>query len=147
MLWCEAIRVAVTEEKLDVRAGLDLLDEARRQQWVDWLDDATAYDGGAVPGARFTPNGFTVTALQAATAAILGTPVPTDDPAGHLQDALHNAVRIGNDTDTVAAIAGGLLGARWGASAVPESWRQALHGWPGLTGDDLVALADRTLRR
>jgi hypothetical protein len=32
-------------------------------------------------------------------------------------------VRIGNDTDTVAAIAGGLLGARWGASAIPAKWK------------------------
>ena len=39
-------------------------------------------------------------------------------------------MRGGNDTDTVAAIAGGLLGARWGASAVPAQWRRAVHGWP-----------------
>jgi ADP-ribosylglycohydrolase len=90
-----------------------------------------------VPGRRFTPNGFTVTAVQAAVAAITQTPA-TD---GQLVAALHAAVRIGNDTDTVAAIAGGLLGARWGASAVPADWRAAVHGWPGLTGHDLVALA------
>ena len=48
-----------------------------------------------------------------------------------------------NDTDTVAAIAGGLLGARWGASAVPWHWRRAVHGWPGLDGRDLVSLAAR----
>ena len=48
----------------------------------------------------------------------------------HLQHALDTAIRIGNDTDTVAATAGGLLGARWGASAVPWSWRRAVHGWP-----------------
>jgi hypothetical protein len=70
------------------------------------------------------PNGFVVTALQAAYAAIRQTPVPADDPARHLQDALVAAVRIGHDTDTVAAIAGGLLGARWGASAVPATWRE-----------------------
>jgi hypothetical protein len=28
----------------------------------------------------------------------------------------------------VAAIAGGLLGARWGASAVPDEWWQVIHG-------------------
>ncbi len=146
VLWCEAIRVAVTEARIDVRAGLDLLAATERDRWADWLDEACASDCGAVPGAAFTPNGFTVTALQAATAAVLGTPVPSDEPAQHLQDALHNAIRIGDDTDTVAAIAGGLLGARWGASAVPQTWRETVHGWPGLTGDDLTHLAEQTVR-
>ena len=50
-------------------------------------------------------------------------------------------MRGGRDADTVAAIAGGLLGAAYGASAVPARWRLALHGWPGLRSRDLVALA------
>ena len=147
VLWCEAIRVAVLEGRFDARAGLDLLPEARRGQWASWLDDALT----SAPGA-FTGNGFTVTALQAAAAAITATPVPTLEPSArsfpclHLQDALHAAVRTGHDTDTVAAIAGALLGARWGASAVPWRWRRAVHGWPGRGAHDLVALATLTLR-
>ncbi len=140
VIWSEAVRVALSDGGLAVDAGLDLLPDSRRDRWAAWLAEASHASGGPVPGARFRPNGFTVTALQAAVAAITGTPVPADDPGRHLQQALHSAVRIGDDTDTVAAIAGGLLGARWGASAVPPAWRQAVHGWPGLTGDDLVAL-------
>ncbi|MYS43040.1 hydrolase, partial [Streptomyces sp. SID5998] len=49
-----------------------------------------------------------------------------------------------DDTDTVAAIAGALLGARWGCSGIPLAWQRAVHGWPGLTGPDLVRLAVRT---
>lgn len=97
-----------------------------------------------LPGARFNPNGFTVTALQAATAAILGTP---EDGPDTFARALHAAVRIGDDTDTVAAVAGGLLGARWGASAVPPEWADDVHGWaPGGTAGqrELVDLATRT---
>ena len=87
-----------------------------------------------------------MTALQAAVAAIVTTERAGDGcRARHLQLALHNAVRIGDDTDTVAAIAGGLLGARWGASAVPWRWRRAVNGWPGLDGIDLVALATLTV--
>jgi ADP-ribosyl-[dinitrogen reductase] hydrolase len=70
--------------------------------------------------------------------------VPTDRPARHLQHALEAAVGIGDDTDTVAAIAGSLLGAVWGVSAVPFRWRRMLHGWPGLTASDLVRLAVRS---
>jgi ADP-ribosylglycohydrolase len=58
-----------------------------------------------------------------------------------LVDGLQAAVRGGGGTDTVAAIAGGLLGAAHGASAVPGEWQAAVHGWPGLRGDDLTALA------
>lgn len=141
VLWCEAIRVAVLDGRFDVRAGLDLLPDERVDQWSAWLDAAESE-----PPKSFSPNGFTVTALQAAAAAITQTLVPGAVPCRHLQNALDTAVRIGNDTDTVAAIAGGLLGAQWGASAVPWFWRRAVHGWPerdGRSSDshDLVALA------
>ena len=67
--------------------------------------------------------------------------------ADHLRLALEAAVRIGHDTDTVAAIAGGLLGAVYGASAVPSRWRLALNGWPGLTTRGLVQLATKIIRK
>lgn len=148
VLWGEAIRAAVLEGRFAITAGLDLLPEARGAQWQAWLNDALDVDRNRserVPGERFRPNGFTVTALQAAVAAIVTTDVPERMPCRHLQLALHSAVRIGDDTDTVAAIAGGLLGARWGASAVPWRWRRALNGWPGLDGIDLVSLAALTV--
>ena len=31
--------------------------------------------------------------------------------------------------------------ARWGASAVPADWRALCHGYPGITGEELVDLA------
>ena len=46
----------------------------------------------------------------------------------------------GRDADTVAAIAGGLVGAAFGASAVPGEWRSAVHGWPGYNAADLLRL-------
>jgi ADP-ribosyl-[dinitrogen reductase] hydrolase len=51
------------------------------------------------------------------------------------------------DTDTVAAIAGGLLGAVYGASAVPAEWRRVLHGWPGMRTRGLVELASAIIRK
>ncbi|OZI35583.1 hypothetical protein CEG14_10960 [Bordetella genomosp. 1] len=38
------------------------------------------------------------------------------------------AVALGNDTDTTAAIAGGLAGLRYGEAAIPAAWRDALRG-------------------
>ncbi|MEE3851763.1 ADP-ribosylglycohydrolase family protein [Gordonia sp. LSe1-13] len=142
VLWCEAIRVAVLDGHIDIRAGLDLIPDDRQPTWTQWLDDATTQSPKV-----FTPNGFTVTALQSAAAAIVQTPA-TD--ATHFQRALDTAIRIGNDTDTVAAIAGGLLGARWGADAVPADWRTAVHGWPNHNGrpstaQELIDLAKVTV--
>lgn len=139
VLWSEAIRVAVTQGRLDLAAGLDLVSTSNMERWSDWIEEATAADPGA-----FRENGFTVTALQAAWAAITSTD-RGDGSAMHLQRGLQAAVRAGHDTDTVAAIAGSLLGARYGSSAVPTQWRRMVHGWPGYRAHDLVEIAVATL--
>ena len=147
VLWCLAIRHAVLTGVLDVRIGLQHIDADRRDLWASRLDVAEASQPS-----DFTNNGWVVEALQAAWSAITTTPIPQDDPAtgvfrvDHLRLALDAAVRGGDDTDTVAAIAGGLLGAVYGASAVPAEWRRVLHGWPGLATRDLVALATRIVK-
>ncbi|OBK24044.1 ADP-ribosylglycohydrolase family protein [Mycobacterium asiaticum] len=145
VLWCCAIRHAVLTGNIDARIGLDRLDSTRRDLWTSRLIEAEAS-----PPAHFAAkNGWVVAALQAAWSASVHTPVPVDDcaegvfRADHLRLALEAAVRGGHDTDTVAAIAGGLLGAAYGASAVPSRWRLMLQGWPGLRTRGLVKLADR----
>jgi ADP-ribosylglycohydrolase len=141
ILWSEAVRIAVLEDRFDLDSGLDLIASDRRAQWAGWIEDATGADPASFPN-----NAFTVTALQAAWAAITSTPGHNDPAAGttHLPAALHAAVHAGNDTDTVTAIAGGLLGARWGLSAIPQEWRDMVNGWPNLRDPDLVDLALRT---
>lgn len=149
VLWCSGIRTAVLDGTFDgVRAGLELLPEGRRAVWAARLDEAEAH-----PPRHFErKNGWVVAALQAAWSAITRTPVPEDRPEGgifaaqHFQLALEAAVRTGHDTDTVAAIAGALLGARWGCSAVPQAWQNKVHGWPANTSTDLVRLAVLTAR-
>lgn len=143
VLWCAAIRRAILDATFDgLHEGLDLLPPGHRDRWAEWISAAEAD-----PPAVFNPNGFVVPALQAAWSAITRTPVPADAPADgsfpcqHLVHALENAVRAGDDTDTVAAIAGALLGARWGASAVPPGWLRVVHGWPGPRAPDLIRLA------
>lgn len=114
-----------------------------RAKWADILREAEQGEPGS-----FLNNSWAVGALQAAWSAITHTPVPTDDhDCRHLVDSLTTAVRIGGDTDTVAAIAGALLGARWGMSAVPFHWRRTLHGWPGISGRGLEKLAFLAARK
>jgi len=106
VLWCLAIRHAILTGKLDARIGLQQIPIERRDLWVSRLTVAEA----SKP-ADFTNNGWVVEALQAAWSAITTTPIPTDHPADgvfrvdHLRLAIDAAVRGGNDTDTVAAIA------------------------------------------
>ena len=147
-LWCLAIRHAVLNGTFDgLRLALDSLPADRRAVWAARLDEAEDN-----PPAHFDHNGWVVQALQGAWSAIARTAVPLDNPADgvfaaqHLQRALEAAVRGGHDTDTVAAIAGGLLGARWGASAIPAAWRRVVHGWPGLRGRDLMRIGVLTAR-
>ncbi|MGA5541256.1 ADP-ribosylglycohydrolase family protein [Mycobacterium sp. NPDC051198] len=135
VLWCSAIRHAVLTTELDVRIGLHHLDPDRRALWTKRLDEAEA----SRP-ADFPKNGWVVGALQAAWSAISTTAADGRGPE-HLRRGIDAAVRSGNDTDTVAAIAGGLLGAAYGASAVPLQWRTLLHGWPGMRARGLVRLA------
>lgn len=137
VLWSLAVRHAILYAELDVRAGLVYLDDRAAAYWTERIDEAERSDPG-----RFRPNGWAVAALQAAWSAIVHTPVPTGSPAGgHFADTLTTAIAIGGDTDTVAAIAGALVGARWGASAIPARWRRVLHGYPDLRGQRLVELA------
>ena len=136
-IWCIGIDRAVREARLDgVWDAIELLPDASQSRWADWLHEAEAK-----PPTTFNPNGYVVTALQAAWSAIRHTAAASTPKCLHLQHALHAAVRVGHDTDTVAAIAGSLLGARWGSTAVPIRWRALLHGWPGYGTADLVRLA------
>ncbi|WP_445257348.1 ADP-ribosylglycohydrolase family protein [Nocardioides aurantiacus] len=137
VLWSLSIRHAILHAELELRPGLDYLDEEAAAYWADRIDEAENSDPG-----RFRPNGWAVAALQAAWSAIVHTSVPADgSECRHLADGLVTAIAIGDDTDTVAAIAGALLGARWGASAIPAQWRRLSHGYPGIRGERLVELA------
>ncbi|HEY5182649.1 MAG TPA: ADP-ribosylglycohydrolase family protein [Dermatophilaceae bacterium] len=152
-LWCLAIRHAVLEGRLDVRSGLEHLPKDRASVWAARLDEAEAGQPS-----RFDKNGWVVQALQGAWSAINTTVAPVDKDSGsssagsssarpaHFRRALEAAVRGGRDTDTVAAIAGALVGGLYGASAVPAHWRRLLHGWPGLRARDLVRLGVMTAR-
>lgn len=133
-LWSFAIRHAVLHGTFDgARGYLDVCEPAVRHFWEPLLDQA---ETGSPQD--FPENGWVVHALQTAWWAIQHA---DQSNTGHLQQALKLAVGAGGDTDTTAAIAGGLLGARWGTGAVPAHWQRKLHGWPGMQAQDLTTLA------
>jgi ADP-ribosyl-[dinitrogen reductase] hydrolase len=113
-----------------VALGLDFLPEERREFWQSAIQDAMDY---TTQWRQLKRNGSAVGCFKAALAAVAS--------ATSLEDGLQLAVGIGGDTDTVAAVAGALLGAIHGASAVPAQWRREVWGWPGLRADGLEKLA------
>jgi ADP-ribosyl-[dinitrogen reductase] hydrolase len=144
VLWSAGIADAVRTGSFDgVRGGLEQLPVRSRDRWARSLSDAEQS-----PPVRFRVTGDPVAAVQAAYAAVRTTPVPPDEPAEgsfpclHLQHALRAAHTVdGPRHGTTAALSGALLGARWGASAVPFGWRRHLPGLPGLRPRELVRLA------
>lgn len=81
--------------------------------------------------------------LESAVWALLNTTT--------FEDALIQAVNLGEDADTVGAVVGALAGAAYGVEAIPQRWRSQLQGeWPLNSGNiwretDFVELADRLM--
>ena len=63
-------------------------------------------------------SGYVVDTLEAAVWCLLTT--------DSYKECVLKAVNLGEDTDTVAAIAGGLAGGLYGYDAIPEEWRNIL---------------------
>lgn len=146
-IWGELIRLAVLTGQLQPKRALRAVPRARRGFWAEKLHEAEH----ATPD-TFPNNGWVVTAFQAAYSAVTRAEGTSHKAA--FVDGLERAVRAGNDTDTVAAIAGGLLGALYGADAIPAWWpvrkldqltvnqRVTVHGHPGVNADRLLRLAE-----
>ena len=139
-LFHELVRVALNGSD-SLRAlpdALDLVHPDHRERYAvvlapDWHpDQATEFNGAVWPCL-----GSAVWALRT-----------TDSYEG----AVRAAVDLGGDTDTVAAVTGGLAGAVYGAEAIPSRWTEPLHvplpGFGGrvLRAAELVGLAERLAR-
>lgn len=97
----------------------------------DDVASAVAAAGGMRPG-DLDPGGYVVSTLQVGVWALL--------QRRPLEDVLVDVVNLGGDADTTGAVAGGLLGVRDGAEAVPRRWVDALE-----YRDTLLALARQLL--
>ena len=82
----------------------------------DWLQDLAVF--AALPADRIRSTGYVVDALEAAVWSLATT--------GSFEEALLKAVNLGDDTDTVGAIAGGLAGLYYGYDKIPADWLAAI---------------------
>lgn len=78
-----------------------------------------AVDFEDTPLTAIKSTGYVVDTLEAAVWCLLTT--------DSYEECVLKAVNLGEDTDTVAAVAGGLAGALYGYDAIPLSWRTTLR--------------------
>jgi ADP-ribosyl-[dinitrogen reductase] hydrolase len=112
-LYCLWARRIMEEHRHPWRAAVETLrlltdEQAELEEHI--RPDAEPRGGGT---------GYVVDSLHSARQAV---------EAGRYEDVVRAAVRLGNDTDTTAAIAGGIAGLRDGLDAIPRRWRDALRG-------------------
>lgn len=90
------------------------------------LTEATQYCSGRIPEihkldeSEIKSTGFVVDTFEAAVWAVATT--------DNYKDAVLKAVNLGDDTDTVAAVAGGLAGIMYGMEGIPAEWVDNLRG-------------------
>ena len=65
-------------------------------------------------------SGYVVDSLRAA--------LWTNDNHSSFEETVKAAVALGEDTDTTAAIAGGIAGLKYGLEGIPPRWRESLRG-------------------
>ena len=84
--------------------------------YYDRLKDLEAFK--SLPADKIKSTGYVVDALGAAVWSLITT--------DSFDQALLKAVNLGDDTDTVGAIAGGLAGLYYGYDSIPEEWLSAI---------------------
>lgn len=113
-LWARAIAEGAPDAWADATARLRRA-IAGDPELLEELERAVRPDDP--PGGQGT--GYVVDCLRSARLAVA---------AGPYEVAVRAAVALGNDTDTTAAVAGGIAGLRDGVEAIPPRWRDALRG-------------------
>ena len=120
-----ALYVLAARELLGGSARSEAMDHARGRlrhayhQRADAAERVAALDTVEAWTGR-SGRGYVVDSLWSAWDALAG--------ARDYREAIERAVRYGNDTDTTAAIAGGLAGIRFGLSGIPAHWLAKMRG-------------------
>jgi ADP-ribosyl-[dinitrogen reductase] hydrolase len=91
---------------------------APAEHWPDAIKAISGENWHQRSRDSISSTGFVVHTLEAAIWAV--------DTTSSFADALLKAVNLGDDADSVGAVAGQLAGARYGLSAIPRNWLDVL---------------------
>jgi ADP-ribosylglycohydrolase len=86
-----------------------------------------------LPESDLSGSGYVIHCLESSLRCAAG--------ADSYAEGVLRAVNLGDDTDTTGAVTGGLLGLRFGRSAIPKEWVEQLA-----RREDILALGDRFQR-
>jgi len=143
MVWSLLVEAAVMRggEEFDLPAAVaDALEfvtvPVRRDAWAALADVALRAN---TLGSAYRINGSAFGAFAAALWSV--------SHSGSYEETVQRACSIGTDTDTVAAIAGGLAGAIYNVLDIPSSLARRVWGWPGMDAHGLATLALEAARR
>ena len=139
--WSVAACFIYVEYLRKLLAGLDK-NAAYKELQTDFQDRCPYIDSGALarfdrilrddvsalPESSIRSGGFVIDTLEAALWCFLTT--------SNYADAVLEAVNLGDDTDTTAAVTGALAGLFYGLDAIPAGWLQTLAGT-----DDIYRIA------
>ena len=126
---------------------LRLIETREKESWRDALREAEKRYGGEAEWKHFAPllsvdtrsresisgSGYVVDTLEAALWSLVTT--------GDFRTCILTAVNLGQDTDTVAAVAGGLAGALYGEEGIPGEWLDTL-----LRKEYLIGLCEKAAK-
>lgn len=84
----------------------------------------------SLPEKEIRSSGYVVHSLEASLWCLLN--------GSSFSQCVLEAVNLGEDTDTTAAVTGGLAGLYWGREAIPDRWIEALA-----RGEEILAMAER----
>lgn len=118
------ICIALLNRQSRANAVSRAIDECRNYYMAgDHADELRHYerlmDGVAgLPEEEIRSSGYVVDTLEAAVWCLLST--------GSYRECVLRAVNLGDDTDTVGAVAGGMAGIFYGYAHIPSEWVQAL---------------------
>lgn len=104
-----------------VEPGLALLERLVRDRFPEESKPMEKLLAGRLderPEAEIRSGGYVVDTLTASLWCLLR--------ASSFEEGVLAAVNLGGDTDTTGAVAGALLGARFGIEAIPQSWLEEL---------------------
>jgi len=94
------------------------------------FDRLLKYDIFRLPESGIRSSGYVIDTLEAAVWCLLTT--------GTFSEAVLRAVNLGHDTDTTAAVTGGLAGLLYGFDSIPDSWVKQVA-----RSDDIEELAEK----
>ncbi|HEY8362311.1 MAG TPA: ADP-ribosylglycohydrolase family protein [Tissierellaceae bacterium] len=105
--------------ELGIKKAMDYYKKKEEfQSEIEHFSRMESRDFKHLPEEEMKSNGYVVSTLEAAIWCLLNT--------NDYKSCVLKAVNLGDDTDTVGAVAGGLAGLKYGYDSIPEEWKESL---------------------